>query len=121
VKPYLRDAESVSAAHLYLDDDQLCAIWTDARPMTRATLAKLGGQLWQGDVSRDGRGRRIQDAWVKGVLPGQVPLALRLIGAKRKRRVSEATLAHLAKINPHTARMHSPALESIEPAKGVSE
>jgi hypothetical protein len=71
--------------HLYLDGDQLCVMWMDARPMNRSKLAELGGTLWMGDIS-DG----VQDAWVKGISPEKIPQALRLVGAKRRRILSEA-------------------------------
>jgi hypothetical protein len=89
--------------HLYMDGSSLCAMWIDARPMNLSTLAGLGGKVWQGDISD-----RVQDAWVKRVAPDKVALALRLVGAKARRRVSDATLARLARINPHTAGKHSP-------------
>jgi hypothetical protein len=117
--------------HLYSDGDEICAMWTDARRMMRSTLAELGGKLWQGDISRDRRGRSVQDAWVRGILPDKIPLALRLIGAKRRRILSEARLeaqrevlvrARAARrLNQSLRQRPSEKAESPKPARGVAE
>jgi hypothetical protein len=74
--------------HLYVDGAELCAMWRDARPMNRSRLVELGGKLRMGDISVNQNGRRVQDAWVKGISPDQVQLALPLVGAKRRRILS---------------------------------
>ncbi len=91
--------------HLYFDGAALCAMWTDAPPMNRSRLADLGGALWQGDIGRDARGRRVQDAWVRGILPGAYRLAIRLVGAKPRRAMSPAQRDVLEK-----ARQASPLI-----------
>jgi hypothetical protein len=78
--------------HLYLDGDQICGMWPDTRPMNRSRLMELGGTLWQGDIS-DG----VQDAWVKGIAPDKIRQALRMVGAKPRRVMSEARRAVLEK------------------------
>jgi hypothetical protein len=117
--------------HLYSDGDEVCAMWTDARPMMRSSLAELGGKLWQGDISPDRYGRRVQDAWVRGILLDKVPLALRLIGAKRRRILSEARLeaqrevlvrARAARrLNQSLCQRPSENAESPRPAREVAK
>lgn len=91
--------------HLYADGAEVCAMWTDAPPMNRSRLAKLGGSLWQGDISGSGHGRRAQDAWVRGIRPEAYKLAISLIGAKPRRVMSPAQRAALEK-----ARLASPLI-----------
>jgi hypothetical protein len=83
--------------HLYVDSGALCAIWTDAPPMMQSRLAELGGRVWQGDIGRDARGRRVQDAWVRGIRPEAYKLAVRLVGAKQRRIMSPAQREALEK------------------------
>src|SRR5262245_48617188 len=66
--------------HLYVDGGKLCAMWVDAAPMMRSRLEKLGGKVWQGDIGRGDKGRRVQDAWVRGIRPEAYRLAIRLVG-----------------------------------------
>lgn len=82
--------------HLYVDAGKICAMWLDTRPINKNRLAPLGGRLWMGDISPDARGKRVQDIWIKGLLPEQIPLAIRLTGVRRKRILSEAQQAALA-------------------------
>ena len=55
--------------HLYVDNGLLSAMWTDAPPMKQSRLAELGGTVWQGDIGSGAKGRRVQDAWVRGIKP----------------------------------------------------
>src|SRR5215469_14375044 len=64
--------------HLYIDGGDVCAMWTDVPPMNRSRLEKLGGKVWQGDISRGANGQRLQDAWVRGIRPEAYKLAIRL-------------------------------------------
>ncbi len=99
--------------HLYVDGGRVCVVWTDARPMNKTRLRELGGAAWQGDISPNAKGRRVQDAWVKGVLPDRIEQALRMVGAKRKRQMSEAALAHLARMRQSLAGTQRQPLESL--------
>jgi len=90
--------------HLYVDGGMICAMWTDAPPMRQSRLAQLGGTCWQSDISRRG-GRREQDAFVRGIRPEAYGLAIRLVGAKRRRVMSPARLEALEK-----ARRASPLI-----------
>jgi hypothetical protein len=81
---------------LYVDAGVVCAMWVDATPMMPSNLAKLGGTIWQGDISADDKGR-VQDAWVRGIRPEAYELAIRLVGAKRRRVMSPAQRAVLEK------------------------
>ena len=49
--------------HIYVDTGMVCAMWVDAAPMNKSRLVKLGGTFWQGDISTDVKGRRLQDTW----------------------------------------------------------
>ena len=84
-------------SHLFMDAGELCAMWTDAPAMRASRLAALGGRWWQGDISFDGTGRRVQDAWVRGMSRDKIGDAIRLVGAKRKRKLSPAQRASLEK------------------------
>ena len=90
--------------HIYVDGGTVCAMWVDVRPMMPSTLAKLGGTIWQGDISADAKGR-VQDAWVRGIRPEAYELAIRLVRAKRRRVMSPAQRAVLEK-----ARRASPLI-----------
>ena len=83
--------------HIYVDAGVVCAMWTDATPMNKSRLVKLGATFWQGDISLDAKGRRVQDAWVQGIPPESYQLAIRLVGAKRRRVMSPAQRAALEK------------------------
>jgi hypothetical protein len=63
--------------------------------MNKSRLAELGGRIWQGDISADVKGRRVQDSWVRGIRPEAYELAIRLVGAKRRRVMSPAQRAAL--------------------------
>jgi hypothetical protein len=111
---------------LYTDDGELCAVWTDARPIKRDKLVALGGRMWQGDVSLK-NGRRVQDAWVKGIQPKAYTAAIRLVGAAAKRELSPEHRAKLVAAGtqslenyrrltldmPKTASESSPGLEGL--------
>jgi hypothetical protein len=90
---------------LYVDAGVVCAMWTDATPMNKSRLAELDGTFWQGDIGTDAKGRRVQDAWVRGIRPEAYELAIRLVGAKRRRVMSPARWAALEK-----ARLASPLI-----------
>jgi hypothetical protein len=83
--------------HIYVDTGMVCAMWADAAPMNKSRLVKLGGTFWQGDISTDVKGRRLQDTWVRGIRPEAYELAIRLVGAKRRRVMSPAQRAVLEK------------------------
>jgi hypothetical protein len=91
--------------HLYVDAGVVCAMWTDATPINKSRLAELDGTFWQGDISLDAKGRRVQDAWVRGIRPEAYELAIRLVGAKRRKVMSPAQWAALEK-----ARLASPLI-----------
>jgi hypothetical protein len=61
--------------------------------MNKSRLVKLGGPFWQGYISADAKGRRLQDTWVRGIRPEAYELAIRLVGAKRRRVMSPAPRA----------------------------
>jgi hypothetical protein len=91
--------------HLYVDGGVLCAMWTDSPPMNQSRLAELGGTFWQGDIGRGDKGRRVQDAWVRGIRPEAHRLAIRMVGAKARREMSPKQKAALEK-----ARLASPLI-----------
>lgn len=72
-------------------------MWIESRPINRSTLAGLGGKTWRGGITENERGRRVQDAWVQGIRPESYHLAIRLVGAKRRRVMSPAQRAALEK------------------------
>ena len=98
--------------HLYVEGGEICAMFTDASPMNRSRLETLGGRVWQGDISRGANGRRVQDAWVRGISPDAFKLAIRLVGAKPRRVLSPAQREALEK-----ARVASPLI----PVKPVQD
>ena len=91
----------------YGDGVTICAMWTDAPPLKPFRLAQLGGTPWQGDISHDAKGRRVQDAWVRGIRPEAYKLAIRLVAAKPRRVMSPARLEALRK-----ARLASPLVST---------
>jgi hypothetical protein len=61
--------------------------------------------FWQGKISRDARGRRVQDARVRCIRPEAYNLTIRLVGAKQRRVMSPAQLEALER-----ARLASPSI-----------
>jgi hypothetical protein len=106
--------------HLYVDDGRLCAMWLDAPPIRHCRLEELGGKCWQGDISPGAKGRRVQDAWVKGIALEHHQRAILLVGAKRKRVLSEsdratrsARAAGLTALRLQRQKAHSQSVESF--------
>jgi hypothetical protein len=83
--------------HLWMDRQSLCAMFLDAPVMKPARLADLGGKVWQGSVSRDAKGKRVQDAAVRDIPFENCQLALRLAGVKRRRVATPAQREMLAR------------------------
>jgi hypothetical protein len=76
----------------------------DGRPADEPISAGgPGGSFWQGDIGRDARGRRVQDAWALSIRPAAYKQAIRLVGAKQRRTMSPAQKEALQK-----ARLTSP-------------
>jgi hypothetical protein len=98
--------------HLYIDCGKLCAMWTDAPPMNASRLERLGARFWQGDIGRGANGRRVQDAWVRGIKPEAYKVAIRMVDAKARRVISPGQRAALEK-----ARLASPLI----PARTVQD
>jgi hypothetical protein len=80
--------------HLYVDAGQVCLMILDGRPIKSSRLAELGGRMWQGSICPN---PRVQDCFVKGISPDKVALALRFVGAKRRKVATDAQRAALAK------------------------
>ena len=95
------------SGHLYIDGGILCAMWISAPPVKRSRLQSLGKMFWQGDIGRDAKGRRVQDAWVRGIRPEAYGLTIRLVRAKARRVMSPGQRAALDK-----ARLASPLIPS---------
>jgi hypothetical protein len=74
--------------HLYLDGDEICIMLADAVPVQRSRLEVLGGRVWQGDISPNSAGHKVQDAKVIGVKPEKIQRALKIIRLKPKRIMS---------------------------------
>jgi hypothetical protein len=100
--------------HLYVDGREVCAMWTDAPPMHQSRLAQLGGTVWQGDIGRGARRRRVQDSWVHGIRPEAYQQAIRLVGAKRRRIMSTAQSEALER-----ARLASPLISRPTVQDGI--
>ena len=106
--------------HLYFDGDKLCAMFLDARPMSKKKLAELGGKLWMGDKSRDQQGTRRQDVEITGIPPEKHPQAIRIVGAKARRILSEAQrLAASKALAKAQAALNLPRTSPQEPRHGV--
>ena len=104
--------------HLYSDGGEICAMWTDAPPMKPSRLATLGGRLWQGDIGRGANGRRVQDAWVRGIQPEAYKLAIGLVCAKHRRVMSPAQRAVLEKARLANPLISNRNLRDEEVARG---
>jgi len=97
--------------HIFVDAGAVCAMWTDAPPMLRSRLDKLGGKVWQGDIGRGAKGQRAQDAWVSGIQPEAYNLAIRLVGVKKRRAMSPAQNAALEKARRASSLISSRTVE----------
>lgn len=78
---------------LYFDGDQLCLMVLDGTPSKRSRWAELGGKLWMGDLSRNARGRRVQDVKITGIPLENARAAIGMVRCKAKRIVSPAQQA----------------------------
>lgn len=86
--------------HLYFDGESLCLMILDTTPVKLKKLKDLvgnDGTIWQGDIYKKGN-CRMQDVEVRGISTVKCKDAIHLAKCKaRKKVVSEATLAALAK------------------------
>jgi len=106
--------------HLYVDNRVVCAMWTDAPPMKQSRLEPLGETFWQGDIGRNAKGRRVQDAWVRGIRPAAYGLAIRMVGAKARRVMSRevnAVLRNRRRLAAVTIQHSDPLLAALERAR----
>jgi hypothetical protein len=71
----------------------------DGKPNIRSRWAALGGELWLGDISKNSQGVRVQDVRVSGIPPENAQAAIRLVGARPPRVLSESHKAALAASN----------------------
>ena len=97
--------------HLYFNGPELCLMVTNGTRVLRSRWEMLGGKLWMGDIS-DG----VQDVKVTGIPLENARLAIRMVGCKPKRMMSEAQKAALAKAqksSPLHAQMQRHAVESF--------
>ena len=85
---------SGARGQLYFDGSKLCLIALDARG-SEPTWIALGGKLWLGSIWRDNRNRAHRDVAIRDLPETSVPKALRLLGIRAKRVVSEEQLAVL--------------------------
>lgn len=77
---------------LYFDGVELCLMVLDGEPAMRSRWAALGGNLWMGDISKNTRGKRVQDVKITGIENARI--AIRMCRIKQKRIMSEAQAAH---------------------------
>ena len=99
---------------LYFDGLLLCAMWIDAPPMNKKRLEELGGRLWMGDISPHPKtGRRVQDVKVIGILADKHKQAIRMVGAKQKRIISEGQKLALEKARAASPLIQSRAVRSV--------
>ena len=81
-----------ACGQLYLDGVELCLMVLDGEPAMRSRWAALGGNLWMGDISKNTRGKRVQDVKITGIENARI--AIRMCRIKQKRIMSEAQAAH---------------------------
>lgn len=101
--------------HLY-EDDGLCMMLIDTRPIVRLRLDRFGARkVWQGDISLSSNGTRVQDVWVKGIPETGEAAAIQIAGCKAKRIISpdrvEALRRYLAKTPTHGLTAQRQTLE----------
>lgn len=108
--------------HLWFDGPELCLTIIDGPPILAKRLKALvgsTGSVWQGTISRNDHGRRVQDDEVRGIRPERYREAIRIAGCKARRRhpgASPEVLARAtaARLNRSTATEHPPALERAD-------
>jgi plasmid stability protein len=86
---------SGSRGHLYFDGSTLCLMALDARG-AEPTWAALGGKVWTGGIWRDERNRARRDVWIRNLPDKSVGKALRLLGIRVKRVLSDEERAVLS-------------------------
>ena len=75
---------------VYVDEGKTCLMLLDAPHVQAARLLALGGKVWQGDRSPNSKGRIVQDARVQDIADDKIGVALRIVGVKKIREMSEA-------------------------------
>jgi hypothetical protein len=87
--------------HLYFTEGELCLMVIDGAPATPSSWKALGGRLWLGDTSVDGRGQRVQDVKIESIPIENAVAAIKMVRACQKRVLSaeqrETCLARLRK------------------------
>lgn len=100
-------------AHLYFAGGELCAIWTDQKPIKPSRLAGLKARWsWQGDISRNGTGRRVQDNWAKGIPAEAHGYAIQLARLKRLRVLSPEERERRARLAKELGKQRQAARDS---------
>lgn len=83
--------------HLWFDEDQLCAMRLDAPPKNRSKIPRAGF-VWTGDISiSPTTGKRVQDIELRDIPPEEYRAAIKFVGAKKKKVLSEERKAALVK------------------------
>ena len=67
----------------------------DGKPANRSKWKALGGKLWMGDISKNAHGVRVQDVKITSIPLENALLAIRMVGARQKRVLSETRKAEL--------------------------
>ena len=110
--------------HLWFDGPDLCLTIIDGPPIRKSRLEDLigpDGSVWQGEISPDHRGRRVQDAEVRGIRLERYRQAIRLVGCKPKRVLSEAQQAVLKRARAASRIAKPRAPEPLQPLERAGE
>ena len=87
----------------FADTDGLCLMVLDGPVALKRRWKALGGKLWLGDISPDGRGKRVQDVKITNIPLENAKLAIRMAKVRVRRVLSEADVTarrnRIAKVN----------------------
>ena len=104
--------------HLWFDGPELCLTIIDGPPILAKRLKDLvgsSGSVWQGDVSLDERGRRVQDAEVRRIRPECYREAIKIAGCKARKRHPGASPEVMARVRAARRSNRALATEPSQP------
>jgi len=110
--------------HLWFDGPELCLTILDGPPISAKRLKDLvgsTGSVWQGSISRNDHGRRVQDAEVRGIPPERYREAIRIAGCKARKHHPGASPEVMARVRAGRRSPRALATEQQQPLKCAGE
>jgi hypothetical protein len=89
----------------------------DGTPAVRGHWESLGGKLWLGGVSLDGKGRRVQEVKIENIPLQNALAAIKMVRARQKRVLSsdalQASRERMLNARKYLSETRSPAPKTL--------